>query len=206
MSEQKLEITGILLVGGESRRMGSNKALLEIGGQPLIKRNLEVLASVCAQVLISSREVELYSGYGYEVIPDIIKGKGPLVGLYSALYQAKYEYAFLAACDMPLINPQAISLTYERIDNFDAVVPYAHGKLHPLHAVYHKRTLPIIEADIKKDKIKVIDVLNDFRTKVLRIEEENFGPEEKVAIEQSLLNTNTPEEWQAIIEKVPKVL
>lgn len=202
MLKEKLRITGVLLVGGESRRMGKNKALLEIEGKPLIQRNLEVLDSVCSQVLISSREANLYTGYGYEVIPDVVKGKGPLVGLCSALRQADYEHIFLVACDMPLLNQHAIRFIWKRVGDFDAAVPYALGKIHPLHAVYHKRTLPIIEENLQKETLKITQVVYNLKTNILRIEDEATDSMEEELILQSLSNVNTPEEWETLLGKV----
>lgn len=202
MVRKKLEITGILMVGGESRRMGRNKAFLEIDGKPLIERSLEVLSGVCQEVFISSREVTAYTGYGFKVIPDIIKGKGPLGGLYSALQQASYDYLFLAACDMPFLNHQAIDFFYQKIQNDKAVVPDVSGKWHPLHAFYSKRLLPLIQDRIYEDKLCLIDIVKECNARIVKLAEESISDQEREIIERSFWNANTPQEWEIIRKKV----
>ncbi|MGI6450228.1 MAG: molybdenum cofactor guanylyltransferase [Desulfitobacteriia bacterium] len=196
MVKNKLAVTGVLLVGGESRRMGQNKAFLELGGQKLLERSLEVLNGVCGEVLISSRETELYSGYGYKVIKDKIKGQGPLAGLYSVLQAAKFEDLFLAACDMPFLNEKAIRAIYPELADYDAAVPYALGRLHPLHAYYRRSILPLAEKNLQAGKLRLTDLFGICRTKIVRMEELFPGDSAQELIERSFLNVNTPDEWE----------
>lgn len=193
----KLGITGVLLTGGESRRMGRNKAFLEIGGKLLIEKSLETLQRVCSKVVISSRSEDLYKGYGYQVIVDVIKGKGPLGGIYSVLQQTEYDHLFLAACDMPFLQEDAIRLLYREIKDFDALVPYIAGRMHPLHAFYHKRILPLVEKKILKDKLRLTDVLSECQTKIYKAET-GSDPIQRQLLERSVLNVNTPDEWDQI--------
>ncbi len=202
MLTQKLEITGILMVGGESRRMGKNKAFLEIDGRPLIERSLEVLSGACREVLISSREVNAYTGYGFKVVPDIIKGKGPLGGLYSVMQQASYDYLFLVACDMPLLNEKAINFFYRKVENNIAVVPDVLGKWHPLHAFYNKMLLSLIQDRIYEDKLSLIDLVKVCKARIVGLTEEAMSDRDRKIIEQSFWNANTPEEWEFIRKKV----
>jgi len=197
---EKLAITGILLVGGESRRMGRNKAFLELDGQTLFERNLAVLSGVCSEVLISSREAEPYSRYGFEVVEDIVKGKGPLAGLYSTLSRARFESAFVAACDLPFLNEQAIKLLYDRLENFDAVVPESSAKTHFLHAVYRKRILPILKANLEQDKLKLNNIVQSFNTCFVRLDDGKLSLAEKEILQKSVLNANTPEQWEEIVK------
>lgn len=199
MTREKLGITGVLLTGGESRRMGRNKALLEIDGKPLVERSLEVLAGICSEVLISSREADSYTGYGYKVIPDRIKGKGPLGGLYSVLPQAGNEYLFLAACDMPLLNEQAIAYLYRELGDFDAIVPSVLGRIHPLHAYYHRRILPLVEKNIQQEKLRLAGLLDACRTKIVKLDEALKDSGHRELLERSFWNVNTPEEWESIL-------
>ncbi|NLI93869.1 MAG: molybdenum cofactor guanylyltransferase [Peptococcaceae bacterium] len=200
MAREMLQVTGVLLTGGESRRMGKNKALLELDGKPLIERTLDILRKTCSEVVISSRSEDLYSSYGYQVIPDIFPGKGPLGGLYSVLQKASYEYLFLAACDMPFLDETSIRYIYSRMDDFDAIVPYALGRMHPLHAFYHKRITPLVEEKIQKDQLRIVDVLSECRMKILKSEDgEDFY---KNRIDQSVVNVNTPDEWVTMLNKV----
>ena len=200
MPGEKLAITGILLVGGESRRMGRNKAFLELDGQTLLERNLAVLSGVCSEVLISSREAQLYSGYGFEVVEDVVKGKGPLAGLYSTLSKARFECAFVAACDLPFLNEQAIRFLYDRLESFDAVVPESSEKIHFLHAFYRKRILSILKKNLEQDKLKLNDIVKSFNTRFVRLDGNMLSPIEKEILQRSVLNANTPEQWAEIVK------
>lgn len=200
MAIEKFNLSGVLLTGGESRRMGRNKAFLEIGGKPLIERSLEVLNAVCKEVLISSsKDIDLYTGYGYKVIPDIIQEKGPLGGLFSVLQQVSYEQIFLVACDMPLLNEKAIAYTYKELGDYDAVIPYALGRKHPLHACYHQRILPLVEEKIQEDKLRLTDLLSVCRTKIVKLDSEIKDRTERELLEQSFMNINTPAEWETVL-------
>lgn len=190
----KLEITGVLLTGGESRRMGKNKAFLEIDGKMLIARSLEVLQRVCGEVVISSREEELYRRFG-DVVVDVREGKGPLGGIYSVMLQAEYDHLFLAACDMPFLHEDAIRFLHREIKDADALVPYVTGRMHPLHAFYHKRILPLVEEKISSDKLRLTDVLCECRTRILKAEKCS-DPGQRQLLERSVLNVNTPDEWE----------
>jgi molybdopterin-guanine dinucleotide biosynthesis protein A len=196
--KKPLAITGVLLAGGESRRMGRNKALLEIGGKTLAERTLAVLQKACREVLISSRTEEPFGKYGFKVIPDVYPGSGPLGGLYSVLDKASYDQLFLVACDMPFVNEAAVRFIYDRMDGFDAIVPYAMGKIHPLHAFYHKRITPLVEEKIKNKLLSMAEVLQGCRTKILNLEDGEIVDRE--GVQRSLINVNTPEEWENYCE------
>lgn len=191
MSKIKLLVTGALFVGGESRRMGENKAFLKMGDKMLIERSLDVLNSVCEEVLISSRQSEGYQEFGYPVITDRIQGKGPLGGLYSILAESKHDHIFVVACDMPFLNEEGIRFLYQELEDFDSVVPKALGRLHPLHAFYHKRIFSLVERSILKDKLKLAEVLRGCRMKTVDI---GYYPE-------SLINVNTPNDWENALNK-----
>lgn len=197
-NKDKLEITGVLLTGGASRRMGKNKAFLQLEGQPLLQRSLDVLQSVCREVLISSRGSEIYEGYGFKVVPDVIKDKGPLGGLYSVLPEAKYEQLFIAACDMPLLQAKAIKAVCRELGDYDAVVPYISGRMHPLHGSYHRRILPLVERNLQSGKLKLMDLLNSCRSRILNFDEAFPEGEDKEWLESSFWNVNTPDDWERI--------
>lgn len=189
-AQQKLKITGILLAGGKSSRMGSNKAFLELNGRTLAERSLKVLEDIFEEVLISSNQPELYLRYNYPVVTDIIPGKGPLGGLYSSLKAAKYDYVFLAACDMPFLNKEGICFLAEKLDDYDIVIPYALSRLHPLHAFYSRRILDLVERNLKNERLRIVELLPECRSNVVRVEPALRG--------EIFMNVNTPEEWETV--------
>ncbi len=202
MPKSKLPITGALLVGGESRRMGENKAFLKIGEKMLCERSLEVLNNVCQEVVISSRQAESYEMFGYPIILDRIKAKGPLGGLYSILSEAKHNYVFVVACDMPLLSEEGIRSLYGQVENFDALVPRALGRLHPLHAFYHKRILSLVEDSVLKEKLRITEILNECRSKIIQIDKNSELNPNIHLKEENLMNVNTPGDWESLMLKL----
>lgn len=158
----KLKAAGVLLAGGKGLRMNTNKAFLELGGRPLIECSLAVLQTVFAEVLISSNEREAYAGYGLPVIPDENPESGPLEGLCRSLKAATFDTVFIVACDMPFLNAKLIRRLAKWSLVYDIVIPsFKSGPeagLHPLHAFYHRRCLPVIEKNLSLGKLKIRDL------------------------------------------------
>lgn len=186
-----LPMTGIILAGGKSSRMGRNKAFIEWDGVPLIERSLEVFHSVFSQVLISSNHPELYAKYGVEVVQDNILDRGPLGGLEACLRVAQFEYSFFAACDMPFLDHRVIRFMAERIDRAHILVPDVDGGLHPLHSFYHKDCLTIIEKRLKAQEVKLMDLLQVLPVKYIKEEEFKDFPQIRLCVS----NVNTPQEY-----------
>lgn len=200
----KLPVTGALLVGGESRRMGEDKAFLSAGGKTLIERGLEVLADVCQEVVISCRIPELYHIYGYPVIVDKVIGKGPLGGIYSVLAEARHDLVFVMACDMPLADGDGIRFLYEKVADFDAVVPKTGDKFHPLYALYHRRILSKVEHNLHQEKLKIIQVLNECRIKGVEIDDISDREGSLNIRAENLMNVNTPEDYKEMMRILNK--
>ena len=188
-------VTGLILAGGASRRMGRNKALLTLGGRPLIQRVVDALQAVSDEVLIIANQPDPYRFLHLPIIPDIQPGYGPLMGLYSGLQAARGELALLVAVDMPFLAPEFLRFLLAQAQEHDAdvVIPEAEGRLHPLCAVYRRATcLPAAEASIARGQRRLIAFHPQVR--VRRIPESTlrtFSPDLRV-----LMNVNTPEELE----------
>jgi len=144
--------------GGESRRMGADKALLPFLGQPLILRMLSRLAGLADEVLITSNQPENYKFLGLTPIPDLLSGFGALSGLYTALSAASHPYVAVVACDMPFASPElfAMELVLLRETGADAVIPRSEAGTEPFHAVYRRQTcLPHVRAALEAGKRRV---------------------------------------------------
>lgn len=183
-------MTGVVLAGGKSIRMGTNKAVLEVGGRKLIESVVEKLQALFPEVLIIANTPGLYETLGPKVFPDLIPDKGSLGGLYTGLSYASYEQAFFAACDMPFLNPDLIAFMKGEVEGYDVVIPKVQGELHTLHAVYSKRCLPFMKELIEQDKLKINAFFPKVRVKV--IEEETIQRFDPHCF--SFFNANTPEE------------
>jgi molybdopterin-guanine dinucleotide biosynthesis protein A len=151
-------LTMVIQAGGESRRMGSDKALLLFLGQPLILHLLNRLAGIADEVLVTSNQPENYRFLGLTPIPDLLPGFGALGGLYTALSLAAHPYVAVVACDMPFASPElfAVELALLRETGADAVIPRSEAGTEPFHAVYRRDTcLPHVRAVLDAGKRRV---------------------------------------------------
>ncbi|MDA8222525.1 MAG: molybdenum cofactor guanylyltransferase [Desulfitobacterium hafniense] len=190
----KLNATGILLAGGKSSRMKKDKAFLEMDGQPLVERSLEVLQTIFSEVIISSNKPELFTRYEVPIIKDELLDRGPIEGLYQGLKTAAYDNVFFVACDMPFLKTDLIRFLAKWIPEYDIVVPKTHSGLHPLHAFYHRCCLPTIKNSLEAGRLKIIDLFLVCSVKyVEETELESFSDLANV-----FYNVNTPEDWTAI--------
>ncbi len=213
-SETRLA-SGLVLAGGTSRRMGRDKAWIELGGRALIERVLERLREVCQEVIVVANNRQAYEGIAPIVVGDAFPGKGSLGGIYSGLKVARFDRAVVVACDMPFLKPNLLRFMVTLSDGYDVVIPRGPGlrmpdrsvrnqparskanhqtakdsDLHPLHAVYSKECLGPIEARLRADDLRMISFFPDVRVRVVGEEElKRLDPEHL-----SLFNVNTPEE------------
>jgi len=185
-------MTGIVLSGGESRRMGTNKAVLRLAGLPLIEHVLHALRQVANRIIIVTNDPELYAGYDALVVEDAIDCRGPLTGIYSGLMHSSEEYNFVAACDMPFLNPKLIAYLSGLSSGYDIVVPSVGGQVEPLHAIYSKGLIPVIQQHLQNNKRRVQGIFSEARVRYVTAEEiDRFDPEQR-----SFMNLNTPEEYK----------
>jgi len=107
VDEQLARVSGVILAGGQSRRMGRNKALLDFDGRPLIERVIERVQAVCAQVIIVANDADVFARFGLRVVGDVYPGKGSLGGNFSGLQATREQSALTVACRLSLITPRA---------------------------------------------------------------------------------------------------
>ncbi|MGE4272936.1 MAG: molybdenum cofactor guanylyltransferase [Desulfitobacterium sp.] len=189
-----LPMTGIILSGGKSSRMGSNKAFIEWDGVPLIERSLSALRMVFSEVVVSSNHPELYASYDVQVVKDNYPDRGPLGGLEACLRVARYDHTFFVACDMPFLNSEVIRFMAREIDEKDILAPEIGGGFYPLHAFYHKSCLPVIEKQLMANRLSLRDVFRLCSVHFLREEDFRDFPEIKL----NLSSVNTPQECLAL--------
>lgn len=122
------DVTGVILAGGSSCRMGKNKALLEVDGSPIITRAYRTLAGLFREVIVVTNSLMDYDFLPCRKVPDIHPGFGSIAGLHSGLAHSGTAHSFVTACDMPFLDPAVIrNLCGMRNGGFDAVVPYNEG-------------------------------------------------------------------------------
>ncbi|MCC7343826.1 MAG: molybdenum cofactor guanylyltransferase [Deltaproteobacteria bacterium] len=144
------EVTGVLLAGGRSRRFGRNKALAEFQDQRLIERVLDALRVVFPKILVATNTPEEYEFLAAELLRDEAPYLGPLGGILSALQKIATPYAFVAACDMPLLSPEAIRGVVAAGLGHAAAVPFHPGGREYLMALYARSLIPQIRASLER--------------------------------------------------------
>ena len=183
-------ISGIILAGGKSSRYGRNKALIEMNGIRLIERVIGVMEPVFEHLIIITNTPQEYAYLQLPTYEDLIKGLGPLGGIFTGLEAISDEVGFFVACDMPFLNSELIRHMVETREDFDAVVPRIDWKIETLHAIYSKGCLPAIRELIDARNYQVIKFLHKVRVRYVEEEEiRAFDPELK-----SFFNINRPEE------------
>lgn len=183
----------VIQAGGESRRIGRDKALLPFLGQPLILRPLTRLASVADEVLVTSNQPEKFGFLGIRPIPDLLPGRGALGGLYTALNAASHPFVAVVACDMPFASAAlfAYELIVLRESGADAVVPRTTTGTEPFHAIYKREPcLPHIRAVLQAGKQRVDAWFNEVNIHYLKPDEIQSYDSDGLAF----LNINTLEE------------
>jgi molybdopterin-guanine dinucleotide biosynthesis protein A len=190
-------LTLSIQAGGESRRMGNDKALLPFLGQPLILRLLNRLAWIADEMLVTSNQPENYRFLGLAPVPDIVQGVGALGGLYTALTAATHPYVAVVACDMPFASAELFlqELLLLRESGSDAVVPRLASGIEPFHAVYRRETcLPYVRQAVETSKRRVDAWFEQVNIRYMTAEEIlPLDPDHMV-----FMNINTPEELKEV--------
>ena len=185
-------MTGIVLAGGENKRMGADKAFLKLDGVPMIEHVLRSLKAVCRNIIIVTNSPRSYEAYPVAVVTDAFNTRGPLTGIYSGLLKSTDEYNFVVACDMPFLNPGLIAYMAGLAEGYDMVVPAVGGMFEPLHAVYRKGLAPVIEAQIMQQNQRIRELFVNQRVRYVAEEEiDRFDPARR-----SFKNLNTPQEYE----------
>ncbi len=148
-------MTGVILAGGKNIRMGTNKALLNIGEKRLIDRTVDILKELFKEVIIVTSNPPEYTYLDATIVTDIFPERGALGGLYTGLFFARSEYAFVTACDMPFLNRFFIEYMMENAKGHDIVVPAPPDGLQPLCAVYSRICLPFIKTLVEKNRLQI---------------------------------------------------
>lgn len=187
------KITGIVLAGGKSKRMGKDKSKIPFHGKSLIEYPIQLLHKFCDEILISA-EIDKYSEYPYAKVPDETKNNGPLLGIYSCLKASKNKINIVVTCDMPMLSDALTNYLINHSLGFDLVMPFHKGHHEPLFSIYTKALIPVIESLFAKNDygpLSLIPLVN-FKQLVL---------DESLHFYSPLLfqNMNTIEDLQKII-------
>lgn len=193
------ETTGVILAGGESRRMGSDKSLLALDGERFIERSYQLMASLFDEVLIVTNSPDLYVNIPCRKVPDLYRGQGALAGIHSGLHHASHCQVFVAACDMPFLNPELIRHLCREIGQADLHIPRTDSGLEPLHSCYRKSCLGAIERLLNNNGRRIADFFKDVRVNELCSE----AWQRYDTAGHSFHNINTPQDYFYLRETAP---
>jgi molybdopterin-guanine dinucleotide biosynthesis protein A len=203
----------LILAGGENKRLPVIKGFIEIKGWKIIESNINLLRQIFDCVIISTNEPGLYFYLGVPMVGDIVKHKGPMTGILSALVTLEPPEIFVTACDMPFIKPQLVKYIVNKWtqskgnsslitrhpspkNGWNAAIPVFDGKSQPLLGIYSKRIIRNMEDAIKKGNRSLREFLK--KLDVLYIGEEEvraIDPEGK-----SFVNINTLEDYEEVVK------
>ena len=198
-------LTGVVLAGGESRRMGQPKAWMNAWGEPLLVRTVRTVSRVCASVVVVGAPGQVLPTVRARVVRDMAEGEGPLRGMEAGLGAVRTRAAFVCAVDLPFLRDDLIrllaeNLVAESLGEAEACVPRWHRRAQPLQAIYLKQALVWVRMLLRKGKRRPLDLLSRLsvcyvgKREILRVDPEG----------ESFLNANTKRDWAAVLRRSPK--
>ena len=185
------EVSGVVLAGGKSKRMGMDKRHLSVHGKPLLDRVTSVLLELFPEVLLVLAEEDISKQDDrIRIVTDLVPGCAAVGGLYTGLYHSCHPRVFVVACDMPFINPAVIELFLQKADATDIVLAQLVTGLQPLHGLYSKHCLPFLKTMIDARDLRLQNIADQQGLAVHRIPETEIKRLDPQLL--SFLNVNSP--------------
>jgi molybdopterin-guanine dinucleotide biosynthesis protein A len=189
---RSMQVTGVILAGGRSRRMGRDKALLPFGPGLLIERVIEVVRQVTADVILITNTPEQHRRLGLPMFSDVIAEAGSLGGIYTGLVAAQAPYSLCLACDMPFVKATFLRFLCDTAAEADVVVPRDATDFQPLCAVYSRACREPIRHQIEAGRLKITGFFDYVRVRVIGEDIlARYDPSDSM-----FFNANTPEEYE----------
>lgn len=196
------DITAVILAGGQSRRLGRDKAVEPFGGEPLIRRVIRLASeavSACQVMVVvadEARAAALPLNDNHLTAVDLFPDCGSLGGIYTGLNASSSEWSLVTACDMPFLSAPLLAHMVSLRDGVDAVVPVVDGRPEPTHALYTRRCLPAIETRLRAGQLKISGFFDDVAVHyVPESDIRRFDPDLL-----SFFNINRPEDLSRAVE------
>jgi molybdopterin-guanine dinucleotide biosynthesis protein A len=182
-------ITGVILAGGKSSRMGTDKGFLKLNGKLFIEHIIAVLTPFVSEIIIVSNHPE-YDNFKVKRVPDFVENAGPLAGVYSGLLASKTENNLVLSCDIPLINSEILAELVRQIDDVSEIIQIeSNGKTMPLISVYNKSCETVFSSLLNQGERRLRFAVNQCKVKNILLNKEQ---------EKRVSNINTPEQLKEI--------
>ncbi|HIP37728.1 MAG TPA: molybdenum cofactor guanylyltransferase [Crocinitomix sp.] len=187
-----MEITGVILAGGKSSRMGQDKGLLKFNGKSLIQYAIDTLKPITSQIIIIANNYS-YNTFNYPVYNDIIKNKGPVGGIYTALTHSQTKTNIILSCDTPFVSTELLKLLLAKHQNYDVTLPKYNHKIHPIVGIYNTSNLSHFKQSLYNNHLKLIEVNQQINTQIVEIDTKHFK-------QNIFYNINTPTQLKQAIK------
>jgi molybdopterin-guanine dinucleotide biosynthesis protein A len=189
----EMPLSVVILAGGHSKRLGRDKSLLELEGQPLLARVVQRLGTLSDDLVVVTNDAPRYESLSLAArfVPDEKPGMGSLMGIYSGVQVARHSHALVVACDMPFLSVPLLRYMASLAPGYDVVVPRLGAFLEPLHAIYGNSCLPFMKELLDRGERRIVAFFHSVRVRYVKDSElDRFDPEHL-----SFVNVNTPQDW-----------
>jgi molybdenum cofactor guanylyltransferase len=193
----RINCSAVILAGGLNSRMGGrNKAFLTVGGKTILDRLVGTLEGLFEEILLVTRKPALYQGLSgkVQIVMDLLEKRSSLTGIHAGLVHSKADFAFVVPCDAPFIEPELVRVLLDQIEpSIDIIVPSFEDHYEPLCAVYSKRCIAHIEAQLLQDDFKILGIFKKVKMKAIPADDLRKADPTL----RSFFNINTPEAYRA---------
>ncbi len=181
-------LAAIILAGGRSSRMGTDKGLMHFQERPLISHVIDVLRSLEIENILIITQHGAYEQFGYPCFPDLIQDKGPLGGIYAGLIHSAATKNLVLACDMPFLTKELLSALIYNMGIEDALITQHQGKAEPLCSIYASTCIPHFKNKLERDQLKITDALEGLNIRTVNFDDQSWFSGNEFS------NLNTPDE------------
>lgn len=190
-----MKLYSVILAGGKSSRMGTNKSFLKINDTPVLEHVRDELNKLTNNQIIIANDKTPYEYLRLPVYSDRYLEKGPLAGIESALHHIKADLFLFAACDMPFIQATVYEYLLNQIEGYEAVVPVFKNRIHPLVAIYNRSVLRAVQQQLEKNQLKVTSFFEHINVNYV----ESYEGISEQTLQQHFFNMNNPTQYQEAI-------
>lgn len=181
-------VQGILLTGGQSRRMGQNKSTLDLGNKNFTEHIIDALKNVTKDILIVG-PIANYRNYKGLFFDDIVKDKGPAAGILTGLINNQHDLNIVLSCDVPLIQQELLSDLLRSYNGQDVLICRTEEGLHPLVGIYHKRCKAVFKSCIERNVLKLKSITDELNVGFYDVSHK---------WENQLMNINSPAQYEKL--------
>jgi molybdopterin-guanine dinucleotide biosynthesis protein A len=191
VEEARAPVSVVVLAGGRGQRLGADKATIEIApGETLLQRALALVAPLSDDLIVVQRADQHLDAPGARVISDRPPFEGPLAGILAGIEAARQEWSLVVACDMPFLSRPLVRYLLALRPGHDVVVPRLEVGMEPLHALYHRRAAPAIQAALERGERRLISFYRALRVRAVTPDE--LAPFDRDG--RAFFNVNAPED------------